>query len=50
MDLYWRRKCPACRLKKCKAVGMKPEFVVNKPKSNSRPKKVEKLPNTTANL
>ena len=44
MDLYWRRKCPACRLKKCKAVGMKPEFVVNKPKSNSRPKKIEKLP------
>ena len=30
MDLYWRRKCPACRLKKCKAVGMKPEFVLNK--------------------
>ena len=23
---------------------MKPEFVVNKPKSNSRPKKIEKLP------
>ena len=35
MDLYWRRKCPACRLKKCKAVGMKPEFVLNKVSFNT---------------
>lgn len=30
MDLYWRRKCPACRLKKCNTVGMRPEFVTSK--------------------
>jgi len=37
MDLYWRRKCGACRLKKCQLVGMRPEYV-----SNREPKKREK--------
>jgi hypothetical protein len=37
MDLYWRRKCGACRLKKCQMVGMRPEYV-----SNREPKKREK--------
>merc|ERR1712242_469190 len=45
MDLYWRRKGPACRLKKCKQVGMKPEFVLNKVKSiKKRVKVTEKEP------
>ena len=30
MDLYWRRKCGACRLKKCQLVGMRPEYVSNR--------------------
>ncbi|CBY34026.1 unnamed protein product [Oikopleura dioica] len=43
MDLYWRRKCGACRLKKCQLVGMRPEYV-----SNREPKKRQKpaLPKT----
>lgn len=28
MDMYMRRKCQECRLKKCLAVGMRPECVV----------------------
>lgn len=28
IDMYMRRKCQACRLKKCKAVGMRQECVV----------------------
>jgi len=42
MDLYWRRKCPSCRLKKCTQVGMRPEFVTRtsaKPRVTSIPQK-----------
>ena len=37
-----RRKCPACRLKKCQKVGMKPEFVINKPRTITKQKQPKK--------
>lgn len=40
MDMYMRRKCQACRLKKCYAVGMKAECVV--PESQCKTKRDQK--------
>ncbi|NP_001166848.1 ecdysone receptor isoform A [Bombyx mori] len=34
MDMYMRRKCQECRLKKCLAVGMRPECVIQEPSKN----------------
>ena len=40
MDMYMRRKCQECRLKKCLAVGMRPECVV--PENQCAKKRNEK--------
>ncbi|CAH0748350.1 unnamed protein product [Diatraea saccharalis] len=40
MDMYMRRKCQECRLKKCLAVGMRPECVV--PETTCAMKRKEK--------
>lgn len=40
MDMYMRRKCQECRLKKCLAVGMRPECVV--PETQCAQKRKEK--------
>lgn len=40
MDMYMRRKCQECRLKKCLAVGMRPECVV--PENQCLAKRKEK--------
>uniref|UniRef100_A0AAG5DLU7 Ecdysone receptor n=1 Tax=Anopheles atroparvus TaxID=41427 RepID=A0AAG5DLU7_ANOAO len=40
MDMYMRRKCQECRLKKCLAVGMRPECVV--PETQCAMKRKEK--------
>lgn len=40
MDMYMRRKCQECRLKKCLAVGMRPECVV--PENQCAMKRKEK--------
>uniref|UniRef100_A0A1I8NMK6 Ecdysone receptor n=1 Tax=Stomoxys calcitrans TaxID=35570 RepID=A0A1I8NMK6_STOCA len=40
MDMYMRRKCQECRLKKCLAVGMRPECVV--PENQCAMKRLEK--------
>ncbi|KAJ2952979.1 hypothetical protein O0L34_g7355 [Tuta absoluta] len=40
MDMYMRRKCQECRLKKCLAVGMRPECVV--PETQCQIKRNEK--------
>ncbi|XP_037956902.1 ecdysone receptor isoform X2 [Teleopsis dalmanni] len=44
MDMYMRRKCQECRLKKCLAVGMRPECVVpeNQCAMKRREKKAQK--------
>ncbi|XP_055839170.1 ecdysone receptor isoform X1 [Episyrphus balteatus] len=44
MDMYMRRKCQECRLKKCLAVGMRPECVVpeNQCALKRREKKAQK--------
>ena len=44
MDMYMRRKCQECRLKKCLAVGMRPECVVpeNQCAIKRREKKAQK--------
>nr|XP_045613938.1 ecdysone receptor-like isoform X4 [Procambarus clarkii] len=40
MDMYMRRKCQECRLKKCLSVGMRPECVV--PESQCQVKREQK--------
>lgn len=54
IDMYMRRKCQECRLKKCLAVGMRPECVV--PEQQCAVKRKEKKaqkekdkPNSTTN-
>nr|XP_036230912.1 ecdysone receptor [Bactrocera oleae] len=44
MDMYMRRKCQECRMKKCLAVGMRPECVVpeNQCAMKRREKKAQK--------
>ncbi|EDL85503.1 rCG51776 [Rattus norvegicus] len=36
MDMYMRRKCPECRLKKCKAVGMLAECLLTEIQCKSK--------------
>uniref|UniRef100_A0A182NZ10 Ecdysone receptor n=1 Tax=Anopheles dirus TaxID=7168 RepID=A0A182NZ10_9DIPT len=56
MDMYMRRKCQECRLKKCLAVGMRPECVVpenqcaikrKEKKAQKEKDKVQTNPSTT---
>ncbi|KAG5887013.1 hypothetical protein JTB14_018392 [Gonioctena quinquepunctata] len=54
IDMYMRRKCQECRLKKCLSVGMRPECVVPEVqcavKRNEKKKQKEKdKPNSTTN-
>ncbi|XP_073943834.1 ecdysone receptor isoform X1 [Choristoneura fumiferana] len=56
MDMYMRRKCQECRLKKCLAVGMRPECVVPetqcamKRKEKKAQKEKDKLPVSTTTV
>ncbi|GBP52565.1 Ecdysone receptor [Eumeta japonica] len=53
MDMYMRRKCQECRLKKCLAVGMRPECVVPetqcaiKRREKKAQREKDKLPQST---
>lgn len=52
IDMYMRRKCQACRLKKCKAVGMRQECVVPEvqcaiKRESKRAQKDKDKPNST---
>lgn len=54
IDMYMRRKCQACRLKKCKAVGMRQECVVPEvqcaiKRESKRAQKDKDKPNSTTN-
>lgn len=51
MDMYMRRKCQECRLKKCLAVGMRPECVVpeNQCAIKRKEKKAQKEKDKTVN-
>ncbi|KFD47398.1 hypothetical protein M513_11709 [Trichuris suis] len=46
IDMYMRRKCQACRLRKCLDVGMRPELVI--PEEQCRIKRESKGKNKTA--
>ncbi|XP_026757745.1 ecdysone receptor isoform X2 [Galleria mellonella] len=56
MDMYMRRKCQECRLKKCLAVGMRPECVVPegtcalKRKEKRAQREKDKLPVSTTTV
>ncbi|XP_050680780.1 ecdysone receptor isoform X2 [Leptidea sinapis] len=56
MDMYMRRKCQECRLKKCLAVGMRPECVVPEPqcalkrKEKKAQREKDKLPVSTTTV
>ncbi|XP_028170773.1 ecdysone receptor isoform X1 [Ostrinia furnacalis] len=56
MDMYMRRKCQECRLKKCLAVGMRPECVVpetqcaQKRKEKKAQREKDKLPVSTTTV
>nr|AQQ79920.1 ecdysone receptor isoform A [Conopomorpha sinensis] len=56
MDMYMRRKCQECRLKKCLAVGMRPECVVPetqcaiKRKEKKAQREKDKLPVSTTTI
>lgn len=56
MDMYMRRKCQECRLKKCLAVGMRPECVVPenqcaiKRKEKKAQKEKDKGPSVSSSL
>ncbi|XP_032513500.1 ecdysone receptor isoform X4 [Danaus plexippus] len=56
MDMYMRRKCQECRLKKCLAVGMRPECVVPenqcaiKRKEKKAQREKDKLPVSTTTV
>nr|O18473.1 RecName: Full=Ecdysone receptor; AltName: Full=20-hydroxy-ecdysone receptor; Short=20E receptor; AltName: Full=EcRH; AltName: Full=Ecdysteroid receptor; AltName: Full=HvEcR; AltName: Full=Nuclear receptor subfamily 1 group H member 1 [Heliothis virescens]CAA70212.1 ecdysteroid receptor [Heliothis virescens] len=56
MDIYMRRKCQECRLKKCLAVGMRPECVVPenqcamKRKEKKAQREKDKLPVSTTTV
>ncbi|XP_014678659.1 PREDICTED: ecdysone receptor-like [Priapulus caudatus] len=43
MDMYMRRKCQFCRLRKCKAVGMRPECLVQEPARKTTGKKKDNM-------
>ncbi|XP_060529211.1 ecdysone receptor isoform X2 [Cylas formicarius] len=54
IDMYMRRKCQECRLKKCLSVGMRPECVVPEvqcavKRSEKNKKKEKDKPNSTTN-
>ncbi|XP_050302621.1 ecdysone receptor isoform X2 [Anthonomus grandis grandis] len=54
IDMYMRRKCQECRLKKCLTVGMRPECVVPEPQCAIKRKEKKALkekdkPNSTTN-
>ncbi|KAK7600927.1 hypothetical protein V9T40_008368 [Parthenolecanium corni] len=54
IDMYMRRKCQECRLKKCLSVGMRPECVVPeqqclKKRNEKRSQKDKDKPNSTTN-
>ncbi|XP_078582161.1 uncharacterized protein LOC144865382 [Branchiostoma floridae x Branchiostoma japonicum] len=36
MDLYMRRKCPDCRLRRCKMMGMRPECLLSEAQCKSK--------------
>ncbi|CAH1250382.1 NR1H4 [Branchiostoma lanceolatum] len=36
MDLYMRRKCPDCRLRRCKTMGMRPECLLSEAQCKSK--------------
>ncbi|XP_076799660.1 uncharacterized protein LOC143444346 isoform X2 [Clavelina lepadiformis] len=42
MDTYMRRKCQFCRLKKCRAAGMKDESVLSEVDGGTRAKRIKK--------
>ncbi len=48
IDMYMRRKCQACRLKKCYAVGMRAECVV--PEKECLKKRMAKSKNAASNV
>lgn len=55
MDMYMRRKCQECRLKKCLAVGMRPECVVPenqclKKRNEKKAQRDNKMPVTTTTV
>ncbi|XP_072944253.1 ecdysone receptor isoform X2 [Epargyreus clarus] len=56
MDMYMRRKCQECRLKKCLAVGMRPECVVPEPqcaqkrREKKQQREKDKLPVSTTTV
>lgn len=54
IDMYMRRKCQECRLKKCLSVGMRPECVVPEvqcavKRKEKKAQKEKDKPNSTTN-
>lgn len=50
IDIYMRRKCPACRLKKCRAVGMLEECLLTDVQCQSKRRRRMESKNTTIEI